>query len=312
MKKYNNQTVIFDHLNADKDNFIAVVGPCSVQSRNAARLVANELLAMQQRVDSRCLIVMRVYIDKPRSCLGWRGLLYSNPREAALTILECSDMLPVAVEIVDPYVMDTILARNGSSIDMDIALPTIGARTSESQLHRVAASNWKCAVGIKNPMDGDMAAFAAGCRAVMDTWNTVDTHHDNFGCTITTSGNEQVIGIWRGHRGEHRPGQSLPDYSSIRKHLVSAGLDDTPMIVDLNHGNAKALQNYVCISNRQKTVLKDAVAVNTEAGHSVLRGFMAEGHIEEGQSMHLDQDTMSITDYCNSLAQIEEMINIWK
>lgn len=308
MKKYNNQTVIFDHLNADKDNFVAVIGPCSVQSLEAAEAVAEELLAMQKRVSPKCLIVMRVYIDKPRSCIGWRGLLYSNPVEAIRALISCSDMLPIAVEIVDPQLMETLLSQHLRSISDLIALPTIGARTSESQLHRVAASDWKTAAGIKNPMDGDVDAFAAGCRSIHERWLAYDSERN---CMDWTSGNDKVIGIWRGDRAINNV-HFKPDLINVNKGLVRHGLEDMPVIVDLNHGNAAALKGKVHRSDMQQLVLTMALGERESRGLKNIRGFMAEGHIFEGQSDDPHQDEMSITDYCNSLEQIEEMINDWK
>lgn len=308
MKKYNNQTVIFDHLNADKDNFIAVIGPCSVQSQSAAEAVAEELLAMQKRVSPKCLIVMRVYIDKPRSCIGWRGLLYSNPVEAVRTLLSCSEMLPIAVEIVDPHLMEMMLSQHMRSISDVIALPTIGARTSESQLHRVAASGWKTAAGIKNPMDGNVDAFAAGCRSIYERWLSYDAERN---CMDWTSGNDKVIGIWRGDRAVDNK-NFTPDLINVGRSLVRHGLESMPVLIDLNHGNAAALKGVVHRSDRQMTVLGMAIGIREARGLEFLRGFMAEGHIREGQSDDPHQDEISITDYCNSLEQIEEMINAWK
>jgi len=295
-------------LNADKDNFVAVIGPCSVQSLEAAEAVAEELLAMQKRVSPKCLIVMRVYIDKPRSCIGWRGLLYSNPVEAIRALISCSDMLPIAVEIVDPHLMETLLSQHLRSISDLIALPTIGARTSESQLHRVAASGWKTAAGIKNPMDGDVDAFAAGCRSIYERWLAYDSERN---CMDWTSGNDKVIGIWRGDRAINNV-HFTPDLINVNKGLVRHGLEDMPVIVDLNHGNAAALKGKVHRSDMQQLVLTMALGERESRGLKNIRGFMAEGHICEGQSDDPHQDEMSITDYCNSLEQIEEMIDCWK
>lgn len=308
MKKYNNQTVIFDHLNADKDNFIAVIGPCSVQSQSAAEAVAEELLAMQKRVSPKCLIVMRVYIDKPRSCIGWRGLLYSNPVEAVRTLISCSEMLPIAVEIVDPHLMEMMLSQHMRSISDVIALPTIGARTSESQLHRVAASGWKTAAGIKNPMDGDVDAFAAGCRSIYERWLAYDAERN---CMDWTPGNDKVLGIWRGDRAINSM-HIEPDLINVNKGLVRHGLEDMPVIVDLNHGNAAALKGKVHRSDMQQLVLDMVIGLRDSRGLKNIRGFMAEGHIREGRSDDPHQDEISITDYCNSLEQIEAMINDWK
>ena len=309
MKEYNTHTVIFDHLNKDPKNFLAVVGPCSVQSLEAANAIATELVEMQKRVDPKCLIVMRVYVDKPRSCLGWRGLLYTDPHAAFRAMLECGELLPIAVEIVDPHSMEKMLDLYGHTIESLISLPTIGARTSESQTHRVAASSWMCAAGIKNPMDGDVAAFTAGCRSIYESWPTISSV---TGRLTETEGNNKVIGIWRGGRGHNSVGHGTVDYLSIRRGLVSAGLDDMPLLIDLNHGNAKAIQKYVPASKRQLYVLNQAIEANDAYEGELLRGFMAECHIEEGQSLDLTQNTMSVTDYCNSLSQIEEMINLWK
>jgi 3-deoxy-7-phosphoheptulonate synthase len=304
---YCNRTVIAEHLK-NSTNYVAVVGPCSIQSAQAARLVAEELKSLQARVPKECLIVMRAYLDKPRTATGWRGLLYSDPVAASTVLHQCADLIPIAIEAVD-YVALERLCDNG--LDNVASLVAIGARTSESQTHRVYASSLKCAVGVKNPVDYNIAALGNGLKAVRSQWEYVT---DDLLIEKTEGCPSLTFGIIRGGRSQdpsrkhvHRPLSC--DTLNAAAHTIS--LSGASAIVDVSHDNAKA---YSDDPRYGQQLAMDALLHSmkyTRGLGSVVRGFMAEMHIEEGQSKDMAQHTKSVTDYCMSPRQLEEMILKW-
>lgn len=299
-RSYCNKTVIAEHLK-NPSNYIVVAGPCSIQSTTTARLISDKLLDIQARMPKECLIVMRAYLDKPRTATGWRGLLYSSPLCASMALHDSARRMPIAIEAVD-YAALELLCANG--LDDVASLIAIGARTSESQSHRVYASSMRCAVGIKNPVDYNVDALLNGLNAVNTPWEYIT---DSLEVKKTQGKPALSIGILRGGRGQSaaRP-LSISSLNSAAARCINY-----PMLVDVSHDNAKAYSENP--AHGQSNAMDALIHALTNASHlkASIKGFMAEMHMEEGKTSDMNQNTKSVTDYCMNPDLLEAMILRW-
>ncbi len=287
--------------------FILVVGPCSIHRLADAMEYATRLRDLADRVADRILLVMRVYFEKPRTTLGWKGLLYdpdlnnsydieAGLRLARKILLAINELgVPAATEILEPVVPQYIT-------DL-VAWGAIGARTSESQTHRQMASGLSMPVGFKNATDGSLRSAIDGVRTAMSP-------HAFIGIT-----GEGRVGVFRtrGNPFGHlilRGGTAGPNYASehiafARELMRKSGFPPN-LIVDCSHAN--------CGKDplRQKDVLVDVLA-QVRAGETAIRGAMIESNLEAGRQDVPPDPTrlrpgISITDPCLGWRDTEAII----
>jgi 3-deoxy-7-phosphoheptulonate synthase len=278
------------------DRLLVVVGPCSVHDPVAGLQYAARLRDLAQRLASDLLVVMRVYFEKPRTVTGWKGLINDpgldgthdvhrglrTARRLLLDILELG--LPVGCEWLDPvtpqYIADTV------------AWGAIGARTTESQVHRELASGLSMPVGFKNGTDGDVQVAIDACRAAA-------TRHRFFGVTqfgaaavVTTAGNPDCHVVLRG--GRSGPNYYPADIEAALAALASARLP-TRLMVDASHGNSGK-------DHRKQPVAAEALGEQIAAGEPGIVGVMLESFLQAGRQELLDPATLvfgqSVTDAC--------------
>jgi 3-deoxy-7-phosphoheptulonate synthase len=287
-------------LDGTDDRLLVVTGPCSVHDPKAAIDYARRLTELRDRYAENLLIVMRVYFEKPRTVTGWKGLIndptmdgsydvHRGLRTARRLLLDILGLgMPVGCEWLDPitpqYIADAV------------TWGAIGARTTESQVHRQLASGLSMPVGFKNGTDGDVQVAVDACRAS-------GTSHTFFGVTpagaaavVTTAGNTDTHVILRG-------GRSGPNYSaehvSKALDLVSAVGLPRRIMVDASHGNSSkdyARQPAVCGS----------LAEQMNGGERGLIGVMLESFLVAGRQEPGDPATLtygqSVTDACMDLS----------
>jgi 3-deoxy-7-phosphoheptulonate synthase len=285
-----------DVLNARDPRLLVVVGPCSVHDPVAAGEYAGLLREQADRLADDLLIVMRVYFEKPRSTVGWKGLINdprldgtgdvgSGLRIARKLLLEIvSKGLPTAVEFLDPitpqYIADTV------------AWGAIGARTVESQVHRQLASGLSMPIGMKNRPDGSIstAVDAIQAAAVPHVFPGID--YSGTPAILHTTGNPDTHLVLRGGGG--RPNYDAASVQAASEALAKAGLAPRIMI-DASHANSgKNPEN-------QPRVIED-IAARIAAGERRILGVMVESHLlggrqelQPGQPLRYGQ---SITDGC--------------
>jgi 3-deoxy-7-phosphoheptulonate synthase len=283
-------------LDGTDDRLLVVTGPCSVHDPKAALDYAARLTALRDTYARDLLIVMRVYFEKPRTVTGWKGLIndprmdgshdvHRGLRTARRLLIDVLGLgMPVGCEWLDPitpqYIADTV------------TWGAIGARTTESQVHRQLASGLSMPVGFKNGTDGDVQVAVDACRASA-------TGHTFFGVTaagaaavVTTSGNAETHVILRG-------GRSGPNYeaSHVAKALdliEAAGLPRR-LMVDASHGNSR--KDY-----RRQPAVAQALAGQLTAGERgicgvMLESFLVAGRQEPGEPAKLTYG-QSVTDGC--------------
>jgi 3-deoxy-7-phosphoheptulonate synthase len=286
---------VHDILQGRDDRLLVVVGPCSIHDPVAALEYAQRLAELAPRVSDRLLPVMRVYVEKPRTTVGWKGLAYDPgldgsgdmARGLRLSRQLMRDIaslgLPVATELLQPML--------APYLEDLLAWVAIGARTTESQLHRELASGLDAAVGFKNATSGDV-------QVALDAMQAAAHSHQHFGLAADgrpvmreTAGNPHTHLVLRGGHGG--PNHDADSVRACRQALEAAGLAPR-LMVDCSHANA-------CKDHRrQGQVLRDVLAQRL-AGETSLMGLMLESHLEEGRQT-LEPTRMrygvSVTDAC--------------
>ncbi|PWC10063.1 3-deoxy-7-phosphoheptulonate synthase [Brenneria roseae subsp. americana] len=288
------------------ERLLIVCGPCSIHDTDAALEYARRLQALAAELSDRLYIVMRVYFEKPRTTVGWKGLINdpymdgSFDVEAGLHIarellLELVDMgLPLATEALDP---------NSPQYLGDLfSWSAIGARTTESQTHREMASGLSMPVGFKNGTDGSLGTAINAMRAAAMPHRFVGINQIGQVCLLQTQGNADGHVILRGGK---KPNYSAQDVAECEKQMQEAGLRPALMI-DCSHGNSN--KDY----RRQPLVVESAIE-QIKAGNRSIIGLMLESHLNEGsQSSEQPRSDMrygvSVTDACISWESTEALL----
>jgi 3-deoxy-7-phosphoheptulonate synthase len=278
------------------DRLLVIVGPCSVHDVDAALDYARRLRDKARELDDDLCLVMRVYFEKPRTTVGWKGLI-NDPdmddsgkvneglRKARTLLLQVLDVgLPVACEFLDPitpqYISDLV------------SWGAIGARTTESQIHRQLASGLSMPIGFKNGTGGDVAIAVDAVRAAAAPHAFAGIDDDGEAATMHTIGNEDCHVILRGGRGA--PNFHAEAVGGALTRLEAAGLPRR-VIVDASHDNSGKDHE------RQPVVVAD-IATQVAGGNREIVGVMLESFIAGGRQEFVPgrplQYGQSITDAC--------------
>jgi 3-deoxy-7-phosphoheptulonate synthase len=282
-------------LHGADDRLVVVVGPCSIHDYDAAMEYAKRLLAARERYQDDLLIIMRVYFEKPRTTVGWKGLI-NDPRLdgsfrindglrlARKLLWEVNELgVPCATEF-----LDTITPQYTADL---IAWGAIGARTTESQVHRELASGLSCPVGFKNGTDGNIRIAVDAIKAAASPHHFLSVTKAGHSAIVSTNGNEDCHLILRGGKA---PNCDAASVEAACAELGKSGLAARVMI-DFSHANS--LKQF----KRQLDVAKD-VGAQMAAGDERIFGVMIESHLHEGrQDLMPDKPLeygVSITDAC--------------
>jgi 3-deoxy-7-phosphoheptulonate synthase len=286
---------------------LVVVGPCSIHDPDAARDYAARLHALSGRVADRLLVIMRVYFEKPRTTVGWKGLI-NDPhlddtfdvaaglRLARSLLIEIARMgLPTATEFLEPitpqYIADTIV------------LGAIGARTTESPTHRQMASGLSMPVGFKNSTDGSLQAAIDAMLAAQTPHSFLGIDNDGGTCVVSTTGNPFGVLMLRGGRsGSNYAPEVMVE---ARTKMEKAGLQPR-IVVDCSHANSGK------DPTRQSLVWRDVLAQRAAGDRSIV-GMMLESNIHPGsQAVQPDRSKLaygvSVTDACIGWEETEMLL----
>ena len=287
---------IADILHLRDPRLIVIVGPCSIHDTSAALEYAGLLAEQAKRYSDHLLIVMRVYFEKPRTTLGWKGLIndpdlddsfnihkgLNGARDLLVNIVNMA--LPAGTEFLDPITPQYI----GDLVSWG----AIGARTSESQIHRQLASGLSCPIGFKNSTDGSIQAAIDGVQAAKHSHIFFGVTKDGTTAIFSTTGNEDAHVILRG-------GRQGPNYDAAAVAAAKIAMDKAGqlggLIIDASHANSE--KDY----RQQERVCKNLCA-QIEGGDARIAGVMLESHLvagrqdlKPGQALTFGQ---SITDAC--------------
>jgi len=292
---YGARQAIHRVLHGADDRLLVVIGPCSIHDYDLAMDYANKLAKAAEKYAEDLIVVMRVYFEKPRTTVGWKGLI-NDPRLdntfrineglrlARRILLDINELdLPCATEF-----LDTITPQYTADL---IAWGAIGARTTESQVHRELASGLSCPVGFKNGTDGNMRIAVDAIRSANSPHHFLSVTKSGHTAIVSTVGNEDCHVILRGGK---EPNYDAASVDAACKEIAKAGLA-ARLMIDFSHGNSRKqykLQLEVC----------DSVAGQIARGDERIVGVMVESHLLEGRQ-DLSPDTpltygQSITDAC--------------
>ena len=292
---YERRQAIHRILHGADDRLVVVVGPCSIHDYDAAIDYATRLAALKRELEGDLAIVMRVYFEKPRTTVGWKGLI-NDPRLdgsfrineglrlARRILLEINELeLPAGTEYLDmitpQYIADLI------------SWGAIGARTTESQVHRELASGLSCPVGFKNGTHGDVRIAVDAIKAESAPHHFLSVTKGGHSAIVHTGGNEDCHIILRGGK---TPNYDAASVGAVCKELSDAGLAQRVMI-DCSHANSQKKHE------RQLDVVAD-IAAQVAGGEERIVGVMIESHLEAGrQDLKPDAPLaygVSITDAC--------------
>ncbi len=288
--------IISDIIHKRDPRQLIVVGPCSIHDPIAAIEYGKKLKALADKVSDKLYIVMRVYFEKPRTTVGWKGLIndpnldgsfdvVNGLRIARKLLLDLAELgLPLATEALDP-ISPQYLA------DM-FSWSAIGARTTESQTHREMASGLSMAVGFKNGTDGNLAVAINAMQASAQGHNFIGINQEGQVTVLTTKGNPDGHVILRGGKSPNFDAQHVAE---CEQSLAKAGLPQAIMI-DCSHGNSN--KDY-----RRQPLVAENVLEQLVNGNQSIIGLMIESHLFAGnqsseQPFAQMQYGVSITDAC--------------
>ncbi|MCS2610757.1 3-deoxy-7-phosphoheptulonate synthase [Halomonas dongshanensis] len=288
------------------DRLLVVVGPCSVHDPNAALEYADRLARLSEEIDERILPVMRVYIEKPRTTVGWKGLAYdpelngsgNMARGVALSRELMTEVaargLPIATELLQPML--------APYLDDVLSWVAIGARTTECQLHRELASDLDAAVGFKNATSGDVQVAIDAMKAAAHPHQRFAIDAEGRSVVQSTSGNPYAHVVLRGGHGE--PNYQTHHVQAAIRALREAG-QNPRLMVDCSHANARKDHR------RQSEVLLDVLA-QRQAGETNLVALMLESHLHEGKQAlgSALRYGVSVTDACIGWETTEHLLRL--
>jgi 3-deoxy-7-phosphoheptulonate synthase len=296
---------IHNILKKTDDRLLVVIGPCSIHDTQAAKEYAARLLTLREELSDALEVVMRVYFEKPRTTVGWKGLINDPHMDNSYQI---NDGLRIARKLLLD-INDSGLPAAGEFLDMItpqymadlMSWGAIGARTTESQVHRELSSGLSCPVGFKNGTDGTI-------KVAIDAINAASAPHCFLSVTkyghsaiVETSGNGDCHIILRGGK---EPNYSAHHVSAVKTGLEKAGLDPQVMI-DFSHANSsKQFQKQLVVS--------DDVSQQIAGGDKAIIGVMIESHLVEGnQSLESGEPLVygkSVTDACIGWEDTEKVL----
>ena len=293
------QRQIIQNILEGKDHRLMVItGPCSIHDEASALEYAEKLKQLQEQVSDQIFLVMRAYIEKPRTTVGWKGFLYdpeldgsSNmqlEKSRALYLKLIGMSLPIASEILSPMAT--------AYFDDLLAWGAIGARTSESQIHREISSHMPYSIGFKNGTDGSIQIALDAIQSASNPHQFMGMSQSGLPCILNSQGNPKAHLILRGSN-------SGPNYqlSEIEKIKAKHSIDLPALVIDCSHGNSS--KNPML----QPEVLKQIVAERLQTN---VRGVMLESHLVDGDQKISEQTTygQSVTDGCLGWKKTEQLL----
>ncbi len=284
-------------LQGEDDRLIVVVGPCSIHDVDAALEYAKKLEVLREELGDQLHIIMRVYFEKPRTSIGWKGLINDPDLTGTFNINKglkvARDLLITLAEQGMPTATEYLDLISPQYIADLISWGAIGARTTESQAHRELASGISCPIGFKNGTYGNFDIAINAIKSASHSHHFLSVTKEGHSAIFTTKGNNDCHIILRGGR---EPNYDAASVSDATKQLESAGLRAT-LMVDFSHANsAKDFRNQPKVSTN--------IAEQIASGNKAISGVMIESHLVEGnqngegKAKDLLTYGQSITDAC--------------
>lgn len=294
----------------EKDNrFVVITGPCSIHDLKSAQEYADKLTHLQKKYSNKLLILMRVYFEKPRTSIGWKGMINdphlndSNNLNKGIKIARkllidfAEKGIFTATELLDPII--------AAYIGELVSWVAIGARTTESQTHRQMSSGLSAPIGFKNSTDGKVDNAINAMLASKSPHSFLSINDDGISSIVETTGNPYGHIILRGGGG--KPNHHIENIKEVEEKLNQKGFKKKIM-VDCSHENSG--KDY----RKQSLVIQDILA-QKKIGNRSIFGVMLESHLYEGnQKITANKEDLkygvSITDQCIGWEETEKLLNI--
>jgi 3-deoxy-7-phosphoheptulonate synthase len=294
-------------LHGADDRLLVIMGPCSIHDVKAAKEFAGRLKIEKDRHANDLVVVMRVYFEKPRTTVGWKGLINDPKLDGSFSIneglrigrqllLDLNDIgVPVGCEFLDmitpQYIADVV------------SWGAIGARTTESQIHRELASGLSCPVGFKNGTDGNIRIAVDAIRAAQAPHHFLSVTKAGHSAIVATAGNEDCHIILRGGT---EPNYDAASVDAAAKGLAETGIPSRLMI-DFSHGNSSK-------KPEKQVEVGDDVARQISGGDGRIFGVMVESHLKAGRQDLVPGKAlvygMSITDGCIGWEESSKLLGV--
>ena len=290
---YGTRNEISQILHNKDDRLFVVVGPCSIHDPDSALEYAEKLAIENNKLSKNILVIMRVYFEKPRTTVGWKGLINDPDINETFNITKGIEMarrlliniaelgLPAGTEFLDPispqYVTDVI------------SWGAIGARTAESQIHRELASGLSCPIGIKNGTDGSLKAAVDGIQAANHSHVFLGATKEADIAMLKTAGNNDTHIILRGGKEPNYDSESVKNtITALREAEVNESI-----MIDASHGNSQK-------KFKQQIPVVESICDQVLKGNDNIKGVMIESHLNEGNQKISEnlKYGQSITDAC--------------
>ena len=291
----NARQTIRNILDGTDQRILIIMGPCSIHDTKAALDYAHRLAELSESVKDTLYLVMRVYFEKPRTTIGWKGLINDPHLDGSLGVEEglitarrlLSDItelqLPIATEALDPIIPQYLQDY--------VSWTAIGARTTESQTHREMASGLSSPIGFKNGTEGDLSIAVNAMKSVSAPHSFLGINKQGHISVIDTTGNDSAHIVLRGGK---EPNYDSVSVAECQAELKKAGFEPQ-IIIDCSHGNSHKDHK------RQPLVFENVISQVME-GNTAIRGLMLESNIEEGSQPLSSPESLrygvSITDKC--------------
>jgi len=292
---YNGRTAIHNILNGKDNRLLVIIGPCSIHDPEAALAYADKLVKLREKYKDKLEIVMRVYFEKPRTTVGWKGLINDPFLDNSCKINEGLRLarkllvninikgLPTAGEYLDmitpQYIADLM------------SWGAIGARTTESQVHRELASGLSCPVGFKNGTNGSIKVAVDAIGAASSSHHFLSVTKFGHSAIVETAGNSDCHLILRGGKEPNYDANSL---AQVNQQLKKSNLNQKVM-VDFSHANSQK-------KFKQQLIVCDDICEQINQGNSNIFGVMVESFLQEGNQKLINGKAevfgQSITDAC--------------
>lgn len=294
-------------LQGDDDRLLVVVGPCSIHDVASAKEYGQKLKVLAEQYKETLCIVMRVYFEKPRTSIGWKGLI-NDPhlnnsydideglrRARQLLVDLAAEGVPAATEF-----LDTIIPQFIADV---ICWGAIGARTTESQVHRELASGLSMPIGFKNGTDGNIQIAIDAIKSAAHPHHFLSISHLGVPIVAETTGNKACHVILRG--GQQGPNYDSASVRAASERLSALGLNSR-LMVDCSHGNSQK-------AHKNQLLVVENLAEQLSHGEAAVMGVMIESHLEEGRQ-DLSEAPLkygqSITDACIHLDDTEKAFSL--
>ncbi|KAI5852455.1 hypothetical protein DFP73DRAFT_2150 [Morchella snyderi] len=293
------------------DKLLVIVGPCSIHDPETALEYAGRLKALSEKLQDDLVIVMRAYLEKPRTTVGWKGLINDPDIDESFQInkgLRVSRQLFVDLTSMGMPIASEMLDTVSPQFLADLlSLAAIGARTTESQLHRELASGVSFPVGFKNGTDGSLAVAIDAVLSASHPHHFMGVTKQGLAAITRTTGNEHGFVILRG--GAKGPNYKADDVKATKEALKKKGQREI-MMIDCSHGNSSK-------NHRNQPLVAADIAAQIRAGEDGIVGVMIESNINEGRQdvpsveqggVGALKKGVSITDACVDWPSTVEML----